>query len=185
MTKRGAKAIWCLAFVVVGLMGIGLGRLSGVQPVPMDLWCDGESARQVQINARPAWFMTRFSLDLSPSGLSHLRMAARLIDADSKAEIGVMNRYSAFRVKKNGSRLMVEVDSSLKSNADNLSPEQLSSLDLYIFQPKSSLSYWMQPLGETRYTIDVGENLFVLCSRRSPLKPWARVVMVLARSSRL
>ena len=185
MTKRSVNAIWCLAFALVGVMGIGLGRLSVGQPVPMDLWCDGESARQVQINARPTWVMTRFSLDLSPSGLSHLRMATRVIDADTRAEIGVVNRYSAFRVKKYGSRLMVEVDSSLKSNTDNMSQEQLNSLDLFIFQPKSSLSYWMQPLGETRYTIDVGENLFVLCSRRSPLKPWARVVMVLARSSRL
>lgn len=169
MTKRGAKVVWCLAFAIVGLLGFGLGQLSEVQPVSLDLWCDGESAQQVQINARPAWFLTQFNLDLSPSGLSHLRMAARLNDADSRAPISVMSLYSAFRVKKSGSRLMVEVDRSIKSNAGNLSPEQLASLDLFIFQPKSSLSYWIQPLGDTRYTIDVGANLFVLCSRRDSL----------------
>jgi hypothetical protein len=173
MTRRSVNAVWWLVFVLVGLVGFGLGRWSAGRPVSVDLWCDGESAHRVLIDARPAWLMARFSLDLSPSGPSHLRMAARLIDADSKAQIGVMSRFSAFRVKKVGARLIVEVDSNVNGNADNLTQEQLTLLDLFIFQPKSRLSYWMQPLGKTRYTIDAGESLFMLCSERSPRKPWS------------
>ena len=166
MTRSAANTGWCLAFLVVGLSGVALGRLSGEQKANLDLWCSGESAHQVLSPSHPSWLTTRFRLDLRPSGLSHLRMVAQLIDADSGAKTGTLRRNSAFRVQQQGHRLQVNVERSAKGESDSTIPELANTLGLFIFRPGSSLSYWMRPLSETRYLIDDGNDMFVLCSKR-------------------
>jgi hypothetical protein len=166
MTRRAANAGWCLAFVLVGLLGVALGRLSGEQQANLDLWCSGESAYQVPSPSHSSWLTMRFRLDLRPSGLSHLRMVAQLIDADSGSKTGTLRRNSAFRVQQQGHRLQVNVERSAKGESDSTIPELANTLGLFIFRPGSSLSYWMRPLSETRYLFDDGNDMFVLCSKR-------------------
>lgn len=167
MTKRVINTVWCLAFALVGLLGMGLGRLSQEPSLSLDFWCDGESALAAQAKGQPMWLTTRFSLDLNSNELSHMRLAARLVNAESGAEVGMMHRYSAFHAKLEGHLLLVELDNNLKSETDNLTPDLLISLGLFIFHDKGSLSYWMQPLGKTRYLFDDGEGMFILCKKRS------------------
>lgn len=156
---------WWLAFVLCGLLGAGLGNL-WQQQASLGLWCNGESAHQMDSAERPAWLLTHYSLDLSASGLSHMRLDARLVAADSAAELGVMHRYSAFRAARQGHRLLVEVAQHVRSDTDTLPPELLSSLGFFLFQPRGNLSYWLQTLDETRYLIDDGAGVFLLCNRR-------------------
>ncbi len=110
--------------------------------------------------------MTRLRLDLRPSGLSHLRMVAQLIDADSGAKTGTVRRNSAFRVQQQGHRLQVKVERSAKDETDSTNPELANTMGLFIFRPGSSLSYWMRSLSETRYLFDDGNEMFFLCSKR-------------------
>jgi len=166
MTRLVANAGWCLAFALVGLLGVALGRLSGENTAKLDLWCTGESAHQVTSSTRPSWLTTRFRVDLRPTGLSHMRMVAQLIDADSGAEIGTLRRNSAFRVQQEGHRLHINVERSAKGETDSTIPELANTLGMFIFRPDSSLSYWMRPLSETRYLFDDGNDMFILCSKR-------------------
>lgn len=166
MTRRAANAGWCLAFVLVGLLCVALGRVSGEQKANLDLWCTGESAHQVPSPTRPSWLTTRFRVDLRPAGVSHMRMVAQLIDANSGAEIGTLRRNSAFRVQQEGHRLHINVERSAKGETDSTIPELVNTLGLFIFRPDSSLSYWMRPLSETRYLFDDGNDMFILCSKR-------------------
>lgn len=166
MTRRAANAGWCLAFALVGLLGVALGRLSGENLANLDLWCAGESAHQVPSPSRPSWLTTRYRLDLRPSGLSHMRMVAQLIDANSGADMGTLRRNSAFRVQIQGHRLQVKVERNAKGETDSTTPELTNTLGLFIFRPDSSLSYWMRSLSETRYLFDDGNDMFILCSKR-------------------
>lgn len=166
MSRRTASVIACLAFALVGLVGVTLGRLWGQHTAGPNLWCEGESAHQTQSQMRPAWLMTRYRLDLQSVGLSHMRIVGRLIDANTGAEIGAMHRSSAFDVQQDGHRLHVNVVSAAQGEGDSTSPELTSTLGLFIFRPNSSLSYWVRPLGESRYLIDDGNDMFILCSRR-------------------
>ena len=166
MTRRFVTAAWWLAFVFVGLLGVTLGRLSGGYSASPDLWCSGESAHEVPSNVRPAWLTTRYRLDLSPTGLSHMRIVAELIDADTGAEMGSLRRNSAFEVQQQGQRLHVNVVRSAKGEADSPNPELSNTLGMFIFRPDSSLSYWMRSLSETRYLFDDGNDMFIVCSRR-------------------
>jgi hypothetical protein len=166
MTRRTANTIWCLAFVLVGLSGVALGRLTGEHKANPDLWCTGESAHQVPSEVRPAWLTTRFRLDLRPSGLSHMRMVARLIDADSGAEIGALRRNSAFGVQQQDQRLRISVERSAKGEAESPIPELSGALGMFIFRSDNSVSYWMRSVTETRYLFDDGSDMFILCSQR-------------------
>jgi len=103
---------------------------------------------------------------LKPNDLSHMRMVARLIDADTGLKIGTMRRSSAFEVKQQGHRLQVNVVSAVKGDADSTNPELTSTLGLFIFKPNSNLSYWIRPLAGARYLFDDGNDMFILCSRR-------------------
>jgi hypothetical protein len=158
--------VWCLAFVFVGLLGVALGRLSSEHTSNPDLWCTGESAHQVPSESSPAWLTTRFRLDLRPAGVSHMRMRAQLIDADSGAEMGTQRRNSAFEVQQQGHRLQINVVRSAKGEADSAIPELSGALGMFIFRSDNSLSYWMRSLSETRYLFDDGNDMFILCSQR-------------------
>ncbi len=166
MTRRAAISAWCLAFVVVGLLGVALGRLTGEHKANLDFWCTGESAHQVPSALPAAWLTTRFRLDLRPSGLSHMRMVAQLIDTGSGAEIDTLRRNSAFRVQQQGHRLQVTVVRSAKGEADSATPELAGTLGLFIFRSDTSVSYWMRSLSQTRYLFDDGNDMFILCSKR-------------------
>ncbi|WPN49379.1 MULTISPECIES: hypothetical protein [unclassified Pseudomonas] len=166
MTRSGANAVWCLAFLFVGLLGVGLGRLSAEHATGRDFWCEGESAHQTHSEARPGWLTIRYRLDLQRTGLSHMRMVAKLIDANTGTELGTARRNSAFEVQQQGHRLQVNVVSAAQGEADSTSPELTSTLGLFIFRPNSNLSYWIRPLTESRYLIDDGNDMFILCSRR-------------------
>jgi len=166
MTRRAENAAWCLAFVLAGLLGVGLAHLVGRQTSGPDLWCNGEGAHQVSSQQRPAWMTTRYRLDLRPTGVSHMRLVAQLIDADSGAELGTIRRNSAFRVQQQGHRLQLNVESSARGEADSTAPELSGTLGMFIFRSDGSLSYWMRPLSATRYLFDDGNDMFVLCSKR-------------------
>jgi len=163
MTRR---TVGYLVFVFVGLLCAGLGYLSGGHNRDLDFWCEGDSAHQTRSEVRPAWMTTRYRLDLRPSGLSHMRMVARLINADSGNEMGTMHRNSAFQVQQAGHRLQVNVVRAATGEADSTSPELLTTLGLFIFRPNSNLSFWIRSLAESRYLIDDGNDMFILCSRR-------------------
>ena len=166
MTRRTANIVWCLAFVLVGLLGVALGRLSAGHTSNPDLWCTGESAHQVPSALRPAWLTTRFRLDLRPTGVSHMRMRAELIEADSGNELGSLRRNSAFEVQQQEHRLQINVVRAAKGEADSPLPELSGALGMFIFRSDNSVSYWMRSLSETRYLFDDGNDMFILCSQR-------------------
>lgn len=166
MTRRTTIFAWCLAFVLVGLLGLVLGVLSSRYNSGPDFWCEGESAHRVSSATRPAWLTTRYRLDLKPDELNHMRMVARLIDADTGVSIGTIRRSSAFELKQQGHRLQINVVSAVKGEAESTDPELASTLGLFVFKPGSSLSFWMRSLSETRYLFDDGNDMFILCNKR-------------------
>lgn len=93
-----------------------------------------------------------------------MRMAARLIDADSGAELGTLHRQSTFTVQQQGPRLQINVVNAAKGETDGA--DARSPLALFIFKPESNLSYWIRPLAGERYLIDDGNDIFLVCSRR-------------------
>ncbi len=166
MTRRAENAAWCLAFGVLGLLSVALGRLMTERDERLDLWCTGESAHEVSSGMHSAWLMTRFRLDLSLEGLSHMRMIAQLIDAETGDEIGTIHRNSAFEVNQQKQRLQVNVMRGAKGETDKSLPELTGTLSMFIFRPDSSLSYWVRSLSGMRYLFDDGNDMFILCSRR-------------------
>ncbi|MNJ39157.1 hypothetical protein D3C77_340220 [compost metagenome] len=167
MTRRTALVSWSLAFVVVSLLGAGLGRLFGSHASSLDLWCTGESAHQVQ-SQRPSssWLTTRFRLDLRTTGVSHMRMVAQLIDLDSGTALHTLRRNTAFHVQQQGHRLQITVVRSASGEAESTKPELAGTLGLFIFRSNNSLSYWIRSLSKTRYLFDDGNDMFILCSKR-------------------
>ncbi|VVP54750.1 hypothetical protein PS880_05603 [Pseudomonas fluorescens] len=105
-------------------------------------------------------------MDLKPGGLSSIGLNGRFIDTDTKEEIGELHRQSVFRVDQNNGRLHIDVVRSNKSDTEGSSPEWFDSLGMFIFQPKSSLSFKIQSVGSMRYLIDDGSGIFMLCTRR-------------------
>ncbi|WP_095152640.1 hypothetical protein [Pseudomonas sp. Irchel s3b5] len=166
MTRRAENAAWCLAFVVLGLLGVALGRWTAERDARLDLWCTGESAHEAFSGVRPAWLTTRFRLDLSPGGISHMRMIAQLVDAETGAEIGTIHRNSAFEVAQQKQRLQLNVMRGAKGEADSPIADLSGRLSMFIFRPDSSLSYWVRSLSQTRYLFDDGNDMFILCSKR-------------------
>lgn len=166
MTKRAEIAGWSLGFVFIGVLAAVLGRISGQQQTSLDLWCEGESAHYLLSGAQPAWMTTRFRLDLHPAGLSAMRMSARLLDAESGAELATMHRQSAFTVQQEGQRLQVHVVHAVKGDTDSANLQLTNWLPLFIFKPDTNLSYWIRPLFAHHYLIDDGNDVFLLCSRR-------------------
>lgn len=166
MTRRFTCSSWCQAFVLVGLLSVTLGYLSGGYKVGVDLWCEGESAHQVRPDANSAWLTTRFSLDLRPAGSSYMNMKARLMDTNTEAVIGVMQRTSTFRARQHEHRLQIDVQRSAENEVDRSDPELSTRAGLFSYKPGDSLSVWMQPLTKTRYLMDDGSDVFMICSRR-------------------
>lgn len=156
---------WSLLFIVVGLSGVLLGECVREQ-VSRDLWCEGEGAHEVLAKTRSLWLMARYRLDLKPGGLSGIGLSGRFIDGDTREEIGEIHRQSVFRMDQNNSRLHIDVVGSNKSDTEGSSPEWFNSLGMFIFQPKSDLSFKIQSVGSTRYLIDDGSGFFMLCTRR-------------------
>jgi hypothetical protein len=166
MTKQALNLSWAAVFVVTLIVGISLGRLSVDRRERLDFWCIGESAHHVVSNAKSAWLITRFRLNLNPVGPSHMRMMAKVLDANSGVEIGSVQRNSAFLMERQGARLQVSVLRSARGDGDDSGLDLPGSLGMFIFQSSASLSYWIRPLTATRYLIDDGNDTFILCSRR-------------------
>lgn len=166
MTRRTANLAWCVAFLLIGLLGLTLGRLSSQYNNGPDFWCEGESAHYVPSAIRPAWFTTRYRLDLKADELSQMRAVGRLIDAETGIKIGTMRRSSAFEVQQEGHRLQINVVSAVKGEAGSTNPELTNTLGLFVFNPDSHLSFWMRSLAETRYLFDDGNDMFILCNKR-------------------
>ncbi|VVP54779.1 hypothetical protein [Pseudomonas fluorescens] len=166
MIKHLRNLGWATAFVLTLILGMTFGRLSVERRESLDFWCVGESAHRVIANTKSAWLITRFRLNLIPVGPSHMRMIARVYDADSGVEIGSLRRNSAFRIERQGARLQISVLRSAKGDGDDSGLDLPGSVGMFIFQSGASLSYWIRPLTATRYLIDDGNDTFILCSRR-------------------
>lgn len=170
MTRRMANVGWCMAFIVVGLMGVILGRHVGESKANLDFSCDGESAHRIPGQTTALWLTTRFKLNFSPEGTSHMRLVSQVIDADTGIKSGTQHRNSAFESELNGSHLLVNVIRGERGGALPGGPELYDSLGMFIFQSESNLSYWIRSWPGNRYLIDDGNDMFILCSRERPIE---------------
>jgi hypothetical protein len=166
MIKHLRNIVWLVAFALTVIFGLVLGRLSAERQESLDFWCVGESARQVIMSSNSAWLITRFRLSLNPVGPSHMRMMAHVLDANSGAVIGSLQRNSAFSMERQGARLQISVLQSAKGDGEDSGVDLQGSLGMFIFQSSANLSYWIRPLTAARYLIDDGNDTFILCSRR-------------------
>lgn len=165
MIKLDKRWAWAMAFVLVLAASGWAGVRWGQHVAGPDLMCDAQSV-YAQGGAKQAELVfARLSLDLNTDRLSYLRMAVERVDTDHGRITDAMQRYSTFMIKREGERLLVEVQDAGKGQADAHLPYEYPRLGLFILQPASRLSYRIRELDGSHYLIDGGAEMFILCNQ--------------------
>lgn len=165
MTKKSNFVTWFLFFTLSGVSSAWIGSYLGERSATLDLLCNGETAYDSEDWEPPKFAYVQFNLLLSSTEDSNLRMVIEKPDMDPESATRAMQRHSLFSSEISGGRVLVHVKSAAKGETDTLSEKDLPNLGLFIFQPGAELSYRIRRLGESRYLIDDGAPVFVLCSK--------------------
>ncbi|MGY4531814.1 hypothetical protein ACVW0Y_000930 [Pseudomonas sp. TE3786] len=154
-------------FLTISVLSLGAGFWFNGSPA-LDLQCSGRIAQAFSREEQTQWLLSQYDLDLRAEGEGDYKVSSRLLIAHQDPPLGYLHRAARFTQQLEGQRLLIQVLHSGKSATDNLQPEQLSGLGLFVFNKHLHLRYRLRQLAAGSLVIDNGLGAVLLCVQTRP-----------------
>lgn len=166
MTSR--QRLQLVVFLAGSALSLGAGLLVERGDPPLDQLCSARSAQELESPNGQQWLLHQHALDLRGDGRGDYKTSSRLLESGSGQTLGYLHRTTRFTHRREGTRLLLRVQQSSKSETDSLQDRQLESLGLFIFTEDAELTFRVRRIGPNELLIGNGLGVALLCEQNLP-----------------